>query len=159
MISNHRDDFNKCNYFYMFCKVYRSHPWRHGYSPSGLRVPEVGIIGFLGPPLFSTLHWFSPFVWPSSPGSPVIQSSPQPYEMFIHTYAFLFFLFLFYLAPSKTLTYTSSTLLWRSSILYLIVEILVLLLEPLFNLFKAGNLAGQALGQALQLAVSALQWN
>ena len=27
----------------MFCEVYKSHPWRHGYPPSGPRVPEAGI--------------------------------------------------------------------------------------------------------------------
>ena len=26
---------------YMICEVYRSHSWRHGYPPSGLRDPEA----------------------------------------------------------------------------------------------------------------------
>ena len=39
-MSNHHDDFNKCNYFhYIICDVYESHPSRHGYPPSGLRIP------------------------------------------------------------------------------------------------------------------------
>ena len=28
---------------YMICEVYQSHPWRHGYPPSGLRIPGPGI--------------------------------------------------------------------------------------------------------------------
>ena len=27
--------------YYMICEVYRSHSWRHGYPPSGLRDPEA----------------------------------------------------------------------------------------------------------------------